>query len=75
MMAAQDKKSQNGHGHSVEGWGETSASLEQETVNDPITLLTTGIEWPIFTPFGNEAAAQILLGTLKRAPGRIEQGE
>lgn len=32
---------------------------------DVESLIVPGVEYPIYTPFGNEAAAQVLLETLK----------
>ena len=32
---------------------------------DVESLIVPGLEYPIYTPFGNEAAAQVLLDTLK----------
>lgn len=53
----------------------TGRSIEQvltewigrAAANEDSTLLIPGAEYPIYTPYGNEAAAQILLEVLNQA--------
>jgi hypothetical protein len=41
--------------------------LEQGAASDDSTLLVPGREYPLFTPYGNEPAAQVLLDALAEA--------
>jgi hypothetical protein len=44
--------------------------ISRGAVSDDTTLLVASAAYPIYTPYGNEAAAQVLLDALKvGAPG------
>ena len=44
-----------------------TAWLQRGAIGEDTTLLTEGVEYPIFTPFGNEALAAQMLELLKEA--------
>ncbi len=47
--------------------------LERGAERDVESLIISGVEYPIYTPVGNEAAAQVLLDALKEHQAKKAQ--
>jgi len=50
-------------------------SLTRGAERDLDSLIVPGLEYPIYTPFGNEAAAQVLLDALKAHQAKKDESK